>query len=300
MQRPFLLPILFALALLASACETTVDIDVPTSDDIVLTSFVAPSEPVTVNVYGCVAYTDSALYSSLEQVDVTLTLDDSLSLTQTIADGALSTTFASIVPSPGSTIAISATTPDGTLLTASTTVLDTVAIDALDTLTTTAAPDELTLRLTFTDPAQETNYYHVVLVRHAKLISGQTTSERISGDYYDYLFVSAAQSSIITSTDANTTGIFNDEQIDGRTYTLTFSVSKSLLTPADNEHYVSLEVRLYHHTFDFYEFVRTASRASDYLVLPVFARTQVASNVSGGYGIVTSIVYDARTIDFNP
>ncbi len=287
-----------ALTLAVAACETTLDIDVPVNQTLVMTAFFSDPDTADISVYKCVGYNDTAQFATVDEVQISLYVNNVLRTTETIADGSVTATFRDLNLCIGDSVAVEVTADGEEVLSAKTKILQTVEIVKLDTLTSASATDRLTCQVTLSDPASESNYYQIRMLKRTIDADGRETSTAIDGDYYDYLFLVSQTAGIISTSEDNTLGIFNDELIDGRTYTLNFTVEKSLLEPTADDEQVFVDFYLCHLTYDLYTYMAKAEAAADYLILPIFSNSTVYTNVDGGYGIVGSVAMDIRTLEF--
>lgn len=293
-----LCPTLATIALMAAAtaCETDAeDIDITSEKSVnVLTSIFAPSEPISVYLSRSVPYSSKDTVATVDGATIALSVNGKIADSVELPEGETSVTFAARSLTESDSVTISANTTSGETLSATTHVMPTVAIDNADT-TTTANKQNLRFTIRMTDPDETTDYY-LMEVHRLSYTAGQVADSVMPCQYESSAFHDLTGS--VTST--NATGIFTDDRLrqnsSGQS-TLRLTVPWwKLLQPArsGSADSVVVSVRLYHLTADYYNFLSTSALTSSYVILPVFGSATVASNVTGGYGIVACTVYDER------
>lgn len=289
---------LTAMVLMAvtSACETdATEIDISAEHGAnVLTSIFSPSESITVSLTGSVPYSSSETTSAVGNAAISLWVNGSLADVKEIVDGQTTAEFPEQSLADNDSVTIVAAMANGDEMSATTKVLPQIAIDAADT-TTTRDKQSLRFSVAMTDPDSTYDFY-LMEVRRISYKDGEATDSVMKCSYESNAFYDLSSST--SSSDA--TGLFVDERLSksplGRT-TLRLSVPWwRIMTPINewSADSVVAEVRLYHLTEDYYNFLSTSAMLNAYAILPIFGSATVSTNVVGGYGIVACTVYDKK------
>lgn len=285
--------IVLIISLIVVACESDSDIVLrPASQSAVMTSFIYVDSVATVNVYGAVSVSDTQRIATLGDVEVKLTCGD-ISRLHYLEEGETRALFADMTLREGDTVEVRSSYADKALV-ARTYIPTTPHINSVDTLYNSLY-GLLYLYIDFTDLVSTTDYYQLVVRRKYTNQEGKAVEEEMKCNYYDYLFYQATVglSNVMT-------GLFTDETINGKSYTLKLSVPyDDIWRNVPEGDSVAIEVDLHHHTEEYYNYARSAAAVDSYLLLPVFINTIIYSNVSGGFGIVSGMAHCKETIILN-
>lgn len=197
-------------------------------------------------------------------------------------------------------------------ITAETTVTSMIPISSFDSLIVRKERNgyqytEDNFKLSFTDPANETNYYRVVVLdlyaQKNFITLGSDTIEYINMDYYSKSVDLRSTDPLLTNEnkDANSYvfgeldnryGIFSDEMINGKTYELSF-IAQFQNSSSNKIDYEAGEFRIVKLVLqsinaDMYYFLKSidAQEYSDYMMFtePV----SIYSNIENGFGVFGS------------
>ncbi len=282
------------LSLISVACESDFDLDLNTQQSLIMTSFIERGSAIDVAVYGSISYTDSTLSTSAGEVSVELSMNGKHVNTKHLGASRNAVTFDAPELDYLDTICISATTSTQSIE-ASTVLLRPVAILDVDTVRSRISGTETyTFTLRFHDPQATKDYYQLLIRRRDVDENGDTQRDTtISCDYTDYVFVDAAQDligNVLTSS-----GMFDDELIAGKTYTLTFTIAASEFAVTEGLRPVA-DIYFYHHTYDYYTYLHSVASTNYTQISSVFGLVEAHTNVVGGYGIVSAMSYDLKSL----
>lgn len=286
-----------ALAVMAAlmGCESEVDMQITPVDSVVMSSFFSVDSSLIVSVYGCTPYTDTVGVSVIENATVTVSVNGHHVRSRGLQDGATKVDMGRIDATAGDEVEVQVEAGEAHL-SATTHVLQPVEIIQLDTATTKGYEPQLRCRLSFDDPAASNDYYQIEVKRHMLAADGSQHVKRLPCNYNDYLFLLTA-SAPLGGTDLLQRGLFDDAIINGKSYTIGFSIEwQEIRADVADDSQVWIEILFYHHTADYYKYQTTAAVANDFLLLPLFGQENVYSNVSGGYGIFTSMTAAVDTL----
>lgn len=280
-----ILPII--MMLFASSCETDSEIKISNHRDVVMTAFLYQDSIAQINVYGTTTYLDSLPYAPLGDVSVSVATTSRELIIRDIVDGNIATQFASLGIVQGDSVIICA---DGEFghVEARTFMLAPVEIVRIETGKAAYANESVvSVNVYFDDPPETSDYYQIVM---QKKTNGKVRN--IGCIYTDYVFFSAYQA-ILGSQREPTSGIFTDRSFDGYTKGVSLCIREADLADADE-----VDVLLYHHTEDYYNFMLSSSAVQNYLLLPVFGTGTIKSNVKGGHGLVSCMAVTRKAINF--
>lgn len=251
----------------------------------ILSCVVEDGEELVVNVYGSASYSDTARYTVIDNVAVSLVVDGVQRQFAYIDEGATSVSFGTVDMDGGEVLTVEAQSPSVATLSGSTEIMGRSEIERLDTITISGGA---TLRLTayFRDSVATDDYYQLrTLMRSWK--GGEETESELKCEYISTAFTVA--SSVVTN---GSTGLFDDTRLvtlSNGLSPLTVTTSwADIRTEQNASDSTALVVRLSHLSADYYTFLQTSVQAAEYIFLPIFSMTSVHTNVSGGLGIVGS------------
>lgn len=284
------------LAIMAVACETDSDIVLSYRQRCVLTAFVYPDSDVVVNLYGSVSYSDTAKFSVVDDASVSLFVNDTVEYAGHISGGRTSVRFVGARVRPGDKVDVVAVTPSDRLE-AHSEMLYPVSIDFASADVSSQADSVLNLSVVMLDPAETADYYQIVCYRRLLSLDGSERMSRLKCTFNDYLFYvggPAMSNSEVLSNE----GVFTDMLLNGRRRTLKFEASLAdVYADADEASRIFVDIYLYRHTVDYYDYLRTSLVAQSYVLLPVFGLSSVFSNVDGGVGIVSCMSFSKSSVE---
>ena len=304
-----------------AACETVVDVDVPDHQPrLVSNVFLEAGKSITV----ALSSSQSILTKDPLQpvLGATLVLLEEGQTVATIEEGELGIYYSSFKPLAGKTYTLQITKEGYEPVEAETFIRPPVPIQAIDYDTTVfqythfdddgpVTEKNITLsevRLTIDDPADERNYYELLLYSYENYIRAVYDNE---GNYVTDDTVSGFVQQYIASNDpAMTDGggdflegedevygealTFGDEFLNGKTYTLRFGMSGSSGSGQEEGQFM---VMLRSISEAQYRYFRSADLQYENDGNPFAEPVQVYSNVRNGYGIFTGFSADSVVIN---
>lgn len=284
-----------SLMALAQGCETDATGLMPDSGSrvAVMTCLAETGRDITVHLTASVPYSDTAVYSTVGEADVTLSVNGNIRRSLHMDAGQTSVTFTAPTVKAGDELKVEANMPQmNAKLSGSTRMMAPTAIESVDTLT---LRDGATLRMTtfLTDDNATADYYQLE-VRSRAYRGGVAKDSVLECEYLSGAFSDAGGA---FGTRSLLIGLFDDTRLirlangeSPMTLTTAWDGLTAALRGATDS--ATVAVRLYRHTEDYYTFLQTAAQTQQYVFLPVFSAGRVFSNVSGGYGIVSGMAYD--------
>jgi len=186
-----------------------------------------------------------------------------------------------------------------------TVIPDVVNIDKLDTVSSTyqgsdgVLYDVLKCNLNFTDDNITNDYYQLMIIHERwEVVDGVEARYIDTVDYIkdDPVFYSRSQEgTLFEGLDFH--GLFNDEIIDGA-YSLQCLVPSAYYKLYWFDKKIKLTFYLYHHTADYYRFVRTKLISDYYDGIPIFEPVTIHSNVTNGIGLVSGMSFSCDSLIF--
>ncbi len=255
----------------------------------ILSCVAEDGENLVVNVYGSASYSDTARYTIIDNVTVSLVVNGAVRQFAYMGEGETSVLLGPAGVGEGEVMTIEAQSPSMSTLSGSTEIMGKRRIERLDTLTISGGT---TLRLTayIRDSVATDDYYQLrTLMRSWR--DGEMTESALKCEYISTAFTVA--SSVGTN---ESTGLFDDTRLatlsnglSPLTVTTSWADIRTEQSASDSAFVV---VRLSHLSSDYYTFLQTSVQAQEYIFLPIFSMTSVHTNVSGGLGIVGSVASD--------
>ncbi len=259
----------------------------------ILSCVAEDGENLVVNVYGSASYSDTARYTVIDNVAVSLVVDGAVRQFAYMGEGETSVSLGMAGVGEGEVMTIEAKSPSMSTLTGSTEIMCRRRVERLDTLTISGGA---TLRLTayIRDSAATDDYYQLrTLMRSWR--DGEMTESALKCEYISTAFTVA--SSVVTN---ESSGLFDDTRLatlSNGLSPLTVTTSwTDIRTEQDASDSAFVVVRMSHMSADYYTFLQTSAQAQEYIFLPIFSMTSVHTNVSGGLGIVGSVARDEVAI----
>ncbi len=280
----------FVATLTLSSCETDSDIELNEVNNYVLTALVYPDSVVNVYAYKSVSYDSKVDYVPIANAYVAMSINDVVVDTLSLLSNNYRITFAQHNIASGDKVRISVVdNSQKQLCSATTTMLAPLPISDVSYSVQTSDTDTLqNITISFSEPAETIDYYQIKARLHEQLSDGTEIIRPLECDFYDYLFYIAKSTLNITNT-SMPDGIFTDELTNGRNTRISFNIAQRNLVPTQNNSELTLEILLYRHTYDYYNFLLTSYMVREYLILPVFGVSSVYSNVENGVGIVSGM-----------
>lgn len=295
--------LLFAILLLG--CEKEIHIEVPVQEGrVVVYSFLYPDSAVSFHLSESVSITSPDLYAYVQNARVGLIVNGSIQLDEAFPANTVTGKWDHVDYKYGDTLVVEVVIPGKEPVRASTIVPKKVAIAALDTVTEVRRPGNgeeipfLRFALRFKDDGLHANYYQVAVVRDSWDPNGVRQTTTLELLHEDPVFLFHEEAGGISSW-FDFRGLFSDVLINGQDYTVSFLTEKKGALLASDEQSVRLTVYLYHHTFDYFEYLKTTIWAKGADNFPVFDPVRIHSNVDQGIGLVTGMSFDQVQYEFN-
>lgn len=299
----------FLFLLLAVACEKDIEIELNSQEDqMVMYAFIYPDSALNLHFSKSQSILALPNYKQIENGRFRISINDNNQGTYILPSDTVWSSWKEFVFKPGDKVKIEAYERDGDTVKVESFLPMVVDIESMDTTRINTPIDDggneafLKTRLSFTDPADEDNYYQLYVVRE-----GWGT---IGGDpYYTYavvefmkddpIFLQRDQGgSLLQGLDFQ--GLFTDQLINGHSYELTYNLPVDYMFFDYYEDKIKITTYLYHHTSDYYSYFRTkilsAGYEGFYEGLPIFDPVRVHNNVQGGLGLVSGLTFDSDSI----
>ena len=285
-------------------CETDAIINLDTKSETVVTAFIYKDSTVWINAYGTVSYTDTMKYNPLNGLNVTMTVNPpSDGYYTSIGDGKITTRLDNVEMNYGDSVVIEIYNKDNDeTATGGTRILEPVKIKNINYTEYILNQKDtvIDLSLSLDDPAATDDYYQIVARAKETAENGEQRITPLECEYNDYIFY-AANSSLTTTSQSSSSsiGLFNDKLFNGKSRHASFRIKKDNIKNAikNNTSKLIVEVLLYHHTYDYYNYCYTSRLAQSYIILPVFGITSIHSNIDNGVGIVTGMSFDKMEVE---
>lgn len=283
------------MASLVAGCETDAKgFKITAGDRVgVMTCLFEPEGDIVVDVRGSASYSDSALYTQFDEVSVALTVNSDVTHYRRMAGGVTAVSFGSLGLGEGDDVWIEASIPEiGATLDGYVSVLGKRDIERVSTLTPRRT-SVLRITTALRDDPRTADFYRLE-VRGRAYVGGAPVDTIVECEYVSSAFSDVGNS---LASAVRPMGLFDDTRLDRDAeglglVTLTAPWDALVATPVDVADSTMLVVRLYRLSDDYYTFLKTAERASQYTFLPVFNTASAFTNVGGGYGIVGCVVFD--------
>lgn len=263
--------------LVSTSCERDSVIDVEQGVVTpVMTAYFYEDSSVVVNAYSSVSFYSSTNYQAL--TNAIITIDKNNKFTQMVAadSGAISMTFNGLRVNTGDTITVNVSCDEGNLS------ATTVMLPAVDfTVTNTLNDSIVDCVVRIMDSNIATDYFQLKLFADDELVDCY---------YYDDIFES------VFATSEQLLGLFTDNDFNSRVRYVRFAFNLKDALRADGTN-ATLRLRLYHHTYDYYQYLSSIQGAFASTVLPVLGQTNCYTNVTGGYGIVSGLSFSEKILE---
>lgn len=295
--------LLVLVGLLPVSCEKSLSIDLPeTEGRVVLYSFVYPDSLLTLQLSRTAPITASKPFRFVQNAHFEVQINNQMVLIDSFPNNQLVANWNMPKINAGDSISVTVYTDGFPKTFAHTRVLQQVPILLVDTLTEYRLPGNtphLRFRVGLKDPLGENNYYQVLVVRRS--IDKETSQERVQTLNLlkeDPAFSMQDQAGGISNW-FDFRGLFSDHIFDGSTYRVNFLVATTDFAIKTFEQQVNLEVYLYHHTPDYFEYLKTSVLSKGANNFPVFDPIRIHTNVTNGLGLLSGMVFDKRTLSIS-
>ncbi len=296
---------LWVVMLLVSGCEKDIKLELrKEGNNKVLYSFIYPDSTLRLHYSKSVNVLSDRSYNYVEDASFKLYINDLYQGKYYFPENEIWGEWRNFEFSAGDTIRLKAMDDTGDTAFVKTYIPDIVNIESLDTVSSTYQGadgilyDVLNCNVGFTDEPGDDFYQLVIIQERWEVVEGVENYYLDTVDYFkdDPVFYSRSQEeTLLEGLDFH--GLFNDDIING-TYSLQCLVPSSYYKLYWFDKKIKLTFYLYHHTNDYYRFVRTKLISDYYNGIPVFEPVNVFSNVTNGIGLVAGMSFSADSLVF--
>lgn len=304
MKALLILPILLMPILLS--CEKEIDVKVPvTESQIVTYAFVYPDSSLSLHLSKSVSIVSDQPFDFVQNAEVKIRRNGLAVVNLVFPSNSVQTQWSNVKCAPDDSLSLEIYIPEKGYVTANSVILPKIDIVALDTLTemrkggANGDKEYLKCTLQFADDASSVDYYQLVVVRHSVDKDGKKKITTIDVLKEDPVFLILEQSGGISQW-FDFKGLFSDVLINGVTHRLNFLIDKGLTVVGKEEQSAHLVVYLYHHNFDYFNYLKTTIWAKGTDLFPVFDPVRIHSNIKNGLGLFTGMNFDSRRLDLLP
>lgn len=297
--------LLLVFAIIFVSCESTIDIYVDDGNPVVsMYMFAYSDSAIDIQLSKSVNIFSKKSYETVDDATITISVNNVDSRTFDFPSDTNWVRIDKLQLQNNDSVSVVATLNDGTSLSAKTQILRPTIINSLDTITTTIVSNGnfinvLACGLSFTDALNVNDYYQIVVERKAFNSQDKLISTRIIDFNKDDVVFGLAGQKFVGSQFVDFEGAFDDLLFDGHKYFLNFSINTDDLKRAENESFINIDVRLYHHTYDYYNYF-CSQKISEYSSLSqIIGASNVYTNVSGGVGVVSGMSFDSVVLNVN-
>ncbi len=293
------------LAMLISGCEKDIKLELQKEgNNKVLYSFIYPDSAFRLHYSKSVNVLSDQSFTLVKDANFKMYINDLYQGKYSFPENDIWGEWSNFGFTAGDTIRIKAMDDTSDTAFVETYIPDIVDIENLDTLSSTYQGadgilyDVLKCNIVFTD-GDDDDYYQLVIIQERwEVVDGVENYYLDTVDYIkdDPVFYSRSQEeTLLEGLDFH--GLFNDEIING-TYDLQCLVPSSYYKLYWFDKKIKLTFYLYHHTNDYYRFVRTKLISDYYNGIPVFEPINIFSNVTNGIGLVSGMSFSADSLVF--
>ena len=304
----FLWSVLLLIPVLFVQCEKDIVLELKKHGDrMVLYSFIYPDSVFRLHFSKSVDVLSKDNYEFVENGAFKMYINSYYKGKFNFPDNEMSGEWRNFSFLPGDTVRLVAidATPDTALVT--TVIPRAIALENLDSIsskyqgTDGILYDVLKCNLSFTDPKYQENYYQLVIIQERwEVIDGEENYYREVVDYIkdDPVFYSRNQEGTLME-GLDFYGMFDDELIKGA-YDLQCLVPSSYYKLFWFDKKIKLTFYLYHHTTDYYKYLRTKLISDYYNGVPIFEPVNIHSNIQNGIGLVSGVSLSLDSLVFVP
>nr|WP_319399890.1 DUF4249 domain-containing protein [uncultured Carboxylicivirga sp.] len=160
----------------------------------------------------------------------------------------------------------------------------------------------LKTKITFSDPGDMDNFYQLYIIREGYGHIGERayyTNKIVEFDKDDPVFIQRDQSGSLLQ-GLNFQGLFSDDLLNGISYTINVNIPEDYLFFDYYEEKIKISIYLYHHTDDYYTYLRSRILSAGYEGLydglPIFDPVRIHNNIEGGLGLVSGMSFDIDSL----
>ncbi len=291
------------VVLLFLGCEKEIHISVPDQDGkVVVYSFLYPDSAVNIHLSQSVAITSTDPYAYVDQARIKLLVNGTSVIDDDFPANSASGKWDLVRFSYNDSLKIEVSVAGKATISSNTVIPDKVGIAVLDTVTEnrrSGSSDEksyLRFSLRFSDDYRNSDYYQVVVLRESWTTDGKHNESTLDLLQEDPVFLFQEETGGISNW-FDFKGLFPDVLINGQEYTVTFLTEKKNYLPVAGEQKVQLTVYLYHHTFHYFEYLKSTIWAKGTDDFPLFEPIPIHTNIDQGIGLFSGMSFDKIQID---
>ncbi len=292
------------------ACEKDIEIALNEQEDkLVMYAFAYPDSALNLHFSKSQSILSVPDYGQVEKGRFKLFINDEIQGTYIFPVDTVWSKWKEFSFSTGDKIKIEAFELNGDTIKVESYIPDIVSLTDLDTVTITRLSNEVGLidmlrtRVSFEDPGGS-NYYQLHVVREGWGTAGDKpyyTRKTIVYEKNDPVFTQGeAGGSLLQGFDFQ--GLFTDGITNGLKYRLAFDIPRDNLFFDYYENKIKITIYLYHHTYDYYNYLRSKVLAAGYdgfyEGLPVLEPVRIHNNIENGLGLVSGMSFDADSLVF--
>ena len=294
------------MLLLFSGCEKDIELELKKEGNKkVIYSFIYPDSTLSIHYSKSVDVLSDTEFKVVNNAHFKLYINDLYQGKYFFPDGKVYGMWDDFKFSPGDEVVLKAMDDTKDTAVVRTEIPMTVPIEKLDTVSSVYQGtdgilyDVLKCNIHFTDDVVQDDFYQLVIIHERwEVIDGLETYYLDTVDYVkdDPVFFSRSQEgTLLEGLDFH--GLFDDEIINGP-YSVQCLVPSSYYKLFWFDRKIKLTFYLYHHTKDYYRFVRSKLISDYYNGIPVFEPVNIYSNVTNGIGLVSGMSFTADSLIF--
>ncbi len=300
-----LLATAFVMVFMQWGCEKDIEIELKKEGDKkVIYSFIYPDSLFRMHYSKSVDVLSDANYKVVENARFKMYINGLYQGSYHFPDDKVSGVWDDFRFRSGDTVRIKALDNTEDTAFVETVIPEVTVIEKLDSVSSTYMGsdgilyDVLKCNLKFTDDPHTSDYYQLMIIQERwEVVDGKEEYYVDTVDYIkdDPVFYSRSEGTLFEGIDFK--GLFDDETINGD-YSLQCLVPSSYYKLYWFDKKIKLTFYLYHHTGDYYKYVRSKLISDYYHGIPIFEPINVYSNVKNGLGLVSGMSFDSDSLIF--
>ncbi len=269
------------------------------SSQLVLYAFPIADSALSVHVSESANILSNNNYESIEDVSVFVVCNNELITQSTYPSNTTWYTFDEVTIKSNDTIKILCYTDNETKFYGETIIPETVLINNVDTITDSNSElrvinsETMNCIVQFDDPYEIKNYYQLRIDLETK-INNNTTINTLDYNKDDQVFLYYENENDLL-VDIDYQGTFNDDLINGKSYSLNLSIPQDSINITDTDS-AQLKFYLFSLSDDYYEYYRSSISEDSYRENIFYQAQNVYSNIEGGVGLVGGLSVSTYTI----
>jgi hypothetical protein len=284
------------------ACEKEVHLNISEAkEEVVVYSFIFPDSIFRMHLSESVIITSSSNYKQIKGASIQIRKNGMEVLNSFFPDDTVMEDWPGLVFDYGDTVDVAVAVPHKDTVSSRTVIPKIVPFMVADTVTEIRKLGEnsfqpyFKVHIRFDDSRSVDDYYQLVVARHSLTKGGKHRVKSVTILKEDPVFLFMESGGLSNWFDFK--GLFSDVLINGQSYTLNFAFDKEEFRLADDEQSGQLVVYLYHHTYDYYEYLRTNVISKGIDLFPSFEPVKIHSNVNRGVGLFSGMAFHSVGFD---